>query len=314
MKDPLVWHGHANGKLLLSAEYFVLDGAVALGLPCRLGQALHVAEGSEPGLWRWSSLETDGTSWFECSLNAGDLSIRQTTDTDTALRLQSVFQAMRRLRPELPQAEKGLHFSTHLDFDRRWGLGTSSTLLHLLSQWAQIDPFALLPQTFGGSGYDIAAAGMNQPFFYRAGNPPEFWPSDFRPPFQHQLYFVYLGRKQNSREGITRYRSREKHQLKELVLEISKLTMNLAKATDLPTFEAILQAHESMVASVVGLPRVQRLYFPDYWGQTKSLGAWGGDFILVTSTRSTAETQAYFNEKGYEVFLKYEELILDNPL
>jgi len=37
---------YGNGKLLLSAEYFVLDGAVALALPTKLGQSLHVQENS----------------------------------------------------------------------------------------------------------------------------------------------------------------------------------------------------------------------------------------------------------------------------
>ncbi|MCB0640414.1 MAG: hypothetical protein KDC44_02185 [Phaeodactylibacter sp.] len=314
MNDPLVWHGHANGKLLLSAEYFVLDGAVAIGLPCKLGQSLRVTEGPEAGRLSWTSQAVDGTVWFECELEAGDFAIRQSTDEETALRLQGVFRAIRQLQPELTFSPQGLHFNTRLEFDRSWGLGTSSTLLYLLSQWAKVDPFALLPRTFGGSGYDIAAAAMNQPFYYRTGEPPEYWPSDFQPPFKDQLYFVYLGRKQNSRDGIARYRSRKKKQLKELVLEISKLSINLPKATDLLTFEAVIQAHESMVASVVDLERVQTRYFSDYWGQTKSLGAWGGDFILVTSDRTSAETRAYFNEKGYEVFLKYEDLILDNPL
>ena len=34
----------ANGKLLLSGEYFVLDGALSLGLPTRLGQRMTVEE------------------------------------------------------------------------------------------------------------------------------------------------------------------------------------------------------------------------------------------------------------------------------
>jgi len=41
----------------------------------------------------------------------------------------------------------------------------------------------------------------------------------------------------------------------------------------------------------------------------KSLGAWGGDFVLVTSNRPEEETRNYFNEKGLEVFLRYDEII-----
>ena len=51
------------------------------------------------------------------------------------------------------------------------------------------------------------------------------------------------------------------------------------------------------------------LHFKDYWGIIKSLGAWGGDFVLATSTESPEKTKAYFNERGFEIVLPYRELI-----
>ena len=33
---------HANGKLLLTGEYAVLDGAKAIGLPTKRGQSLQI--------------------------------------------------------------------------------------------------------------------------------------------------------------------------------------------------------------------------------------------------------------------------------
>ena len=33
---------YAHGKLLLTAEYFILDGAVGLALPTKLGQSLSI--------------------------------------------------------------------------------------------------------------------------------------------------------------------------------------------------------------------------------------------------------------------------------
>ena len=38
-------HFYAKGKILLTAEYFVLDGAKGLALPSRLGQAMGVSYG-----------------------------------------------------------------------------------------------------------------------------------------------------------------------------------------------------------------------------------------------------------------------------
>ena len=312
MDNPPAWQGHANGKLLLSAEYFVLDGAVAIGLPCKLGQTLKVFNSDGNGeVLSWNSYSYKQEIWFQAQFNLPDFSIINTTDQAISERLQNIFSALNVLQPGFLESKGGLNIETHLEFDRQWGLGTSSTLIYLLSQWADVDPYQLLEQTFGGSGYDIAAAGMDQPFYYRKGNPPEQWICPFNPPFKSQLYFVYLGKKQNSREGIQRYKSREKHKLRELLLEISKLSMNLPTVTDLFTFETIIQAHESMVSSIVGLPRIQSEFFRDYWGQVKSLGAWGGDFVLVTSDRSEGETRQYFNEKGCQVFFKYNDLILN---
>jgi len=68
--------------------------------------------------------------------------------------------------------------------------------------------------------------------------------------------------------------------------------------------------HENIISELIDFEKVKSIYFSDYWGTVKSLGAWGGDFVLVTSDRSEKETKKYFNEKGFNVFLKYEDLIL----
>jgi len=52
---------------------------------------------------------------------------------------------------------------------------------------------------------------------------------------------------------------------------------------------------------------VKERLFPDYFGTLKSLGAWGGDFILATGTK---ETPRYFKNKGFETILTYSEMIL----
>ena len=47
--------------------------------------------------------------------------------------------------------------------------------------------------------------------------------------------------------------------------------------------------------------------FPDFDGVIKSLGAWGGDFVMVISNENPTD---YFMEKGYETVIPYEEMIL----
>ena len=46
--------------------------------------------------------------------------------------------------------------------------------------------------------------------------------------------------------------------------------------------------------------------FPDFQGAIKSLGAWGGDFIMATGNE---QTPYYFKNKGFDVVLNYEEII-----
>jgi len=68
-----------NGKLLLSGEYFILDGAVGLAVPVRMGQRMSVTQGDEPGL-HWESLTLRGETWFEVQFELPTLEILSTTD------------------------------------------------------------------------------------------------------------------------------------------------------------------------------------------------------------------------------------------
>ena len=55
---------YSNGKLLITGEYLVLDGANAFALPTKFGQNLIVEKGS-PQKIKWTSLDADGNIWFE---------------------------------------------------------------------------------------------------------------------------------------------------------------------------------------------------------------------------------------------------------
>ena len=183
-------------------------------------------------------------------------------------------------------------------------------MLYNLAQWAQVSPFELLDKTFGGSGYDIACAGAAGSILYqKTATVPQVTACHFDPSFQQQLYFVYLGKKQNSRQGIAHYR--EVVQVRpELIDRISVLTKKMLEAKTLADFEDSVQQHEDLISTQLQMTKVKALYFDDYWGTVKSLGAWGGDFVMVSSTQNEAETRAYFLEKGFEVFLPYREMIL----
>jgi mevalonate kinase len=195
---------HPHGKLLLSGEYAVLDGAVALAVPVRFGQSLIVSSGTEPGL-TWNSLDHLDQTWFSARFSLPDLALLETSDEKTAQTLLDLLHACRRQEPGFLQSETALLVETRLDFPRGWGLGTSSTLFAALGRWSDTDAYQLLFETLGGSGYDIACAYAEGPIMYQLDEgEPIVEPINWNPTFAHSLYFVYLGKKQDSREGISR--------------------------------------------------------------------------------------------------------------
>ena len=68
----------------------------------------------------------------------------------------------------------------------------------------------------------------------------------------------------------------------------------MVKTDSLSDFEKLITEHEAMIASMIGLPRIKDVFFADYVSEIKSLGAWGGDFVLATGDSSTPE---YFRQK-----------------
>lgn len=291
---------------MITGEYLVLDGALALALPTKLGQTLTV-EPIEGGNLVWESKDSDNTTWFQHSFPHINKKIE---NNEVAERLRLILQQAKKQNPDFLK-ELGFKVTTKLTFPRNWGLGTSSTLIHLIAQWAKCNPFDLLFHAFGGSGYDIACAGADGPITYQLieKNKPVFKAVDFNPSFKDQLYFVYLDKKQNSKEGIKRYRKLKRNTPFAIEM-VSSYTEAAIKINDFKDFESILKIHELSISDILEIEQVKSKYFADYWGVVKSLGAWGGDFVMVTSNRSYTETKKYFNEKGFQVFLRYKELIL----
>lgn len=296
----------ASGKLLISGEYAVLDGALALACPTKGGQHLDWEPAATANL-HWRSLDAQGKPWFEAYFSADSLELIRATDRAMAERLREIFQAILNRQPqwEFPLCGR---VTSELDFDPQWGLGTSSTLISLLAQWAEIDPYELLEATFGGSGYDIACAQASGPIFYQIESSKNIWvkPAKFNPPFADQLFFVYRNRKQNSRSAMKHYRAQEKP--KGFLQEISTISQKLTSTTNLQEFRDLLQFHEELLAGVLQQIPVQKDLFPDFEGQMKSLGAWGGDFILAATPMENPKV--YFQKKGYPVVIPFSEMLL----
>ncbi|MCW8981170.1 MAG: GYDIA family GHMP kinase [Altibacter sp.] len=296
---------YSNGKLLLTGEYVVLDGATALAFPTRYGQSLTVEAGDEQGV-HWSSLDPDGSQWFETFLSFDNGKLQPKGSDPVSQTLASILNAALELQPQFIAPHASIRVTTALDFRRDWGLGSSSTLITNIAAWAQIDPFLLLENSFGGSGYDIAAALSNSPFLYeRFAAKPTYRPVHLPWEFKAQLFFVHLNQKQDSKAGIRRY---EKASVApQMLRKISDISNKLLLCYSLSDFEALLEAHETIISEIIQLPTVKASRFPDYPNTVKSLGAWGGDFILATGTEND---QAYFRKKGYTTLIPFTEMIL----
>ena len=299
----------ANGKLLISGEYFVLDGATALAVPTQKGQTLQVEKSNTNDI-HWQSQLIDGSVWFECRFDANTLAISYQTDEAVAIRLMKMLRYAKSENSNF-LIENGLKITTRLEFQQDWGLGSSSTLVCTIAKWAKVDAFQLLFNSMKGSGYDIACGMTDAPLLYQIKQQtPKVQKVNFKPSFSNQLYFVHLGKKQNSREGIARYR--EKSALQQLPIStINDLTKAFLEVNDIASFNKIIFEHEQIVANIIELPRAKDLFFKDYtYGEIKSLGAWGGDFILVSSDTNFKFTKEYFTQKGFSTILPYSKMIL----
>ncbi len=304
---------YAHGKLLLTAEYLVLDGAAALALPCKYGQSMQVVSTSGAGrIAECESLNDFGQIWFKGRFDLDHLSVLSSSDAAIAERFLSILEYIVEQNESVFPVDTHFSFTHQIDFSRAWGLGTSSTLIYNMATWAGVDAYDLLDNTFGGSGYDIACAGAKGPVRYRRNSAaPKYVEVDFKPPFSEHIYFVYLGKKQNSREGIKNYRALDNEAKKpHAVAEVEELNDNILAAKKLSDFEESIREHEGIISNIIGMPKVKDLYFSDLDGAAKSLGAWGGDFVLLTYLGEFETLKKYCQSKGFEIVIPYKKMIL----
>ncbi len=297
---------NSPGKLLLTGEYVVLDGATGLAVPTKFGQFLRIEPSSEAGV-HWTSMSVEGDTWFDHHFSFRDLeSIDPTAMDSVAGVLLNLLRLARESNKSFLDGSTNYRAISKMDFPRDWGLGSSSTLINNIAQWAKVDPYILLEKTFGGSGYDIAVAQYGAPLLYTSNaENRDITTANLDWGFVDELFFVYLNRKQDSREGIARYRGSNKGK-KNAIEEISDLSRELLATSSLDDFQSLLERHEAIISHLIDLPTIKSQLFPDYPGTIKSLGAWGGDFVLATGDRSQRD---YFRNKGYDTVIDFTEMI-----
>ena len=202
---------YSNGKLLITGEYLVLDGAKAFALPTKFGQYLFIEENIGEVI-HWKSCDSDGSVWFEDSISFSSIIFNSQLYTDNNIKntLIDILHEAFLINPDFIHNAKGYLIKTELNFPKFWGLGTSSTLINNVAQWLEIDAFDLLKRSFGGSGYDIACAQSNSPITYQlVREKPVVKLVSFDPAFTNNIFFIYLNKKQNSKAAIASYYSKK---------------------------------------------------------------------------------------------------------
>jgi mevalonate kinase len=297
---------YSNGKLLLLGEYTVLDGSKALALPTVYGQYLCVENTVDNNI-HWKSYDADDSLWFETAIPIEQIISKQLSGDKLTDTLIDILNAAHRLNQSVFDKAEGHRVDTKLTFPRTWGLGSSSTLINNIAQWFNVDAFELLQQSFGGSGYDIACAQNDKPILFSLKQGiPNVSQIAFNPDFIDKLYFVYLNKKQDTKKAVANYRSNAG----EISKLIAKTDAIIEEATGTDSFDRfcqLLDEHSALMAKALQMQTVKESLFPDFSETVKSLGAWGGDFIIAASD---ADPSYYFKSKGYPVVIPYKKLIL----
>ena len=301
---------YSNGKLLISGEYLVLQGAKALAVPLKFGQDLIVR--SKPAYKNakifWKSYVGE-TLWFEMSVSLENFSIHFTSDILIANRLLKLIKNALVLNPSFLNTEEAYFVSTNLNFDKDWGWGSSSTLVNNIASWARVNPYVPLKTTFDGSGYDIACANAEGPLFYQLSEDDTLIESvTFWPTFKENIYFLYLGKKQSSNASVKAFKELG-HKSTKTIQQISDLSEEFTKADNLVDFQKLLIEHEQILSGVLKKKRIKEELFPDFNGEVKSLGAWGGDFVMIASDITMEAVNNYFEEKGLKTLFTFAEII-----
>lgn len=296
---------YKHGKLLLTAEYAVLDGACALALPTVKGQKFTITQKDQANTVIWQALDCEGKLWFWAEIRTSDWTVIKTNETGSARAIIQLLKAIHAQNPSMFSSGSGLKIKCQLEFPQDWGLGSSSTLIAAMAEWSKTDPYWLSKKTFGGSGYDLAAANMNGPFIYQLSeNGPKIKTTPLNWPFKDQLYFIHRNKKQNSRESIAHYRNRSINEA--WLNQINDLTQEFIQARDAQDFGQLIREHESAIAGALNLIPVKQELFPDFKGEIKSLGGWGGDFMLALGPKSSPD---YFKAKGFPTVISFADMV-----
>jgi mevalonate kinase len=302
--DTSIYHKKANGKLLLTSEYFILDGATGWAMPTQYGQKM-IATPTEKPIWQ--AFLNDKTLWLETAINTNVAS----NSNETTL----LFEILNHIKQENPeQYHKKINhsFQLFIDFNRAWGLGSSSTFIALIADFFEIDAYKLNHTFFKGSGYDIACAFASEALLYTILDIEVRSIENFSiaESIKPHLFFIYTGQKQNSREAIQYYRNLPQKEKDIAINDLNFITRELIRKQDYKDWLYFLKIHEDIISKVLKLEKISQTLAKELPFFSKSLGAWGGDFILCLANDEPSIIKNRISETGFDTYFEYKDIIL----
>jgi mevalonate kinase len=296
---------------MISGEYLVLHGATALAIPVRFGQNMQVSEKGKKNILAWKTNVLD-KPWFEAEFAIPGFEPKQHNNADSAAYVTQVLAAAKKINPDFLPNTSGYQVECMIDFNIQWGLGSSSSLISNIAYWANVDPLELHAQVSKGSGYDVACARSPKPIlFTNSGGEKKVIPVDFSPPFSEKIYFIYLGRKQDSQADVNIF-MRETADYRIGIERISIISKEMVNCTNYDNFGRLMNEHEEIMSVVLGKPTLKSSVFSDFPGEIKSLGAWGGDFAMALWPRTRYELGEYLSGKNLDTCFSLNEIIYSN--
>lgn len=280
---------------------------MGLAVPLRWGQTLKVSENQGAEV-HWVSKDPEGQKWFECKLNLIDFSVEKTTDEDRAGFIQSLIKSAAQLNSDFLSKWKKYKITSDLEFNPEWGLGSSSTLIANLAQWAELSPFELYFDTQEGSGYDVAAAISDAPFLYQKSETElSFETFDWDQKLMETIVVFYQGNKQSSAAEVSDWKKNKRWNRGD-ISHMSTISESLADCSDVEQAMKLFGEHLKMMEKILDQRAFEGRY-ADFDGVMKPLGAWGGDFGLALSP-DPEYTKKYLSKQGLEHVFQLSEIVL----
>ena len=293
----------SHGKLMITGEYFVLHGAKSLLLPTKFFQDMTVSTFNEEALVLWESYDQNNNKWFSAEFDLPNLSIRG-SETKEKIFLKKILDFVAK-KTNIFENNSVINIKTRMDFSRSWGLGSSAILINNLSNYFGLDPFEVSKNVTNSSGADIASTKISKPIIFSVNDKKPYYKEvHFNPPFSKNLLFVYLNKKQSSEKEVEKFKKIRIED--DEIRTISDITNHVLRCKKIDDFNDLIEKHESIISSKIKKETVKNSLFKDFNGSIKSLGAWGGDFVLACGRNNLKN---YFKNKGFGISYSFNEML-----